>query len=296
MEKLIIEARVNELAVRDENPNVPYLPKEIISDAKACYDAGASILHYHGRNSDGTPNHSPEFYLEVNSGIRELCPILLHPSLGYVAKDADAKERFSGIDEMMKNSNTKPDLVPMDMGSVNVDWWDPIQNRYTTTDLIYKNSTATLMYFAERIIKYNLKQYLVTWNVSFTRQIDAFIKMGIIPEPAFICICMTDKINLSGHPGTPEGLTANLQFFPKDRNIVWTAVNYKGNLFRLTEMVIKMGGHISIGLGDYSYTEYGILHNSEIIHMVAKQGRKFGREPASVSDVKRIIGISENGI
>ena len=44
MNKIIIEARVNELAPRDENPNVPFLPEEIIQDAKACYDAGASII------------------------------------------------------------------------------------------------------------------------------------------------------------------------------------------------------------------------------------------------------------
>ena len=35
MDKIIIEARVNELAPRDENPNVPVTPDEIIADAKA---------------------------------------------------------------------------------------------------------------------------------------------------------------------------------------------------------------------------------------------------------------------
>jgi uncharacterized protein (DUF849 family) len=43
MDKIIIEARVNELAPRDENPNVPFLPDDIIRDAQACYEAGASI-------------------------------------------------------------------------------------------------------------------------------------------------------------------------------------------------------------------------------------------------------------
>ena len=35
MAKIILEARVNEFALRDENPNVPYLPEEIIADAQA---------------------------------------------------------------------------------------------------------------------------------------------------------------------------------------------------------------------------------------------------------------------
>ena len=62
MAKIIIEARVNELALRDENPNVPFLPEEIIVDAKACYDAGASIIHYHGRTATGEPDHDPKIY------------------------------------------------------------------------------------------------------------------------------------------------------------------------------------------------------------------------------------------
>ena len=62
MAKIIIEARVIEFALQDENPNVPYLPEEIIADAQACYDAVASIIHYHGRTATGEPDHDPKIY------------------------------------------------------------------------------------------------------------------------------------------------------------------------------------------------------------------------------------------
>ena len=82
MEKIIIEARVNELEGRNGNPNVPFTPSEVIRDAKACYDAGASIIHFHGRTPSGAPEHTPAYYLETNAGIRDACPILIHPTLG----------------------------------------------------------------------------------------------------------------------------------------------------------------------------------------------------------------------
>ncbi len=293
MDKIIIEARVNELAPRDENKNVPFLPSEIVRDAKACFDEGASILHYHGRSADGTPEHAAEFYLETNAGIRDLCPILIHPTLGYVAHDADAMGRFAAVEEMMKHPSTAPDFAPMDVGSVNVDWWNPSDNSYDTTNLIYKNSTETLMHFADRIKHHGLKQYLVSWNVSFTRQIEAFMKMGVIPEPAYVCFCLTDGIMLAGHPGTPEGLDAHTVFLPKDRNIIWTVVNYKGNLLLLTEKIIKQGGHISIGLGDYPYTEFGEPTNAEIIAKVVEQARALGREPATVEETRQILQMGE---
>ncbi|WP_373089043.1 3-keto-5-aminohexanoate cleavage protein [Sneathiella sp.] len=295
-DKIIIEARVNELALRDENPNVPFLPAEIIRDAKACYDEGASIAHYHGRKADGAPEHDAEFYLETNAGIRAECPILLHPTLGYVANDADARERFSAVEEMMKEASTAPDFAPMDVGSVNVDWWNPEEGKFDTTDLIYKNSTATLMYFADRIKHFGLKQYLVSWNVSFTRQIEAFMKMGVIPEPAYVLFCLTDGIMLAGHPGTPEGLDAHTTFLPKDREIVWTVSNYKGNLLLLTEKIVKAGGHISIGLGDYPYAEYGAPTNAEIIAKVVEQARALGREPATVEETREILKMGKVNI
>ncbi|NKB57386.1 MAG: 3-keto-5-aminohexanoate cleavage protein [Alphaproteobacteria bacterium] len=290
MDKIIIEARVNELAARDENPNVPFLPSEIIRDAKACYDEGASIIHYHGRTATGEAEHDAAFYLQTNAGIRAQCPILVHPTLGYVANDADAMGRFAAVEEMMKRPETAPDFAPMDIGSVNVDWWDPENNTYTTTNLVYENSTETLMHFADRIKHHQLKQYLVSWNISFTRQIEAFMKMGVITEPAIVLLCMTDGTSLAGHPGTPEGLDAHTTFLPKDRNVLWSAMNYKGNLLLLTEKVIKAGGHISIGLGDYPYLELGgTPTNADIIAKVVEQARALGREPATVEETREIL-------
>lgn len=295
MDKIIIEARVNELAPRDENPNVPFLEEEIIADAKACYDAGAAILHYHARTGDGAPTHDAEFYLKTNAGIREQCPILIHPTLGYVANDADAMGRFAAVEEMMKDARTAPDFAPMDVGSVNVDWWNPGEAKFDTTDLIYKNSTETLMHFAERIKHHNLKHYLVSWNVSFTRQIEAFLKMGVLPEPAHILIVLTDGIMLAGHPGTPEGLDAQTMFMPKDYKTSWTVANYKGDLLLLTEKIIREGGHVSIGLGDYPYAEYAVngrsLTNADLIAKVVEQARALGREPATVEETRQMLDI-----
>lgn len=289
MDKIIIEARVNELAPRDENPNVPFLPQEIAADAVACHEAGAAIVHFHGRAADGAPDNSPAHYLSTVGAIKRACPILIHPSLGYVANDADAPTRFAAVELAMSDPVTMVDFAPMDVGSVNVDWWDPEKQQYRTTDLIYKNSTATLMYFAERIKYHRLIPYLVSWNVSFTRQIDAFLKSAVLSEPAYVCFCLTDGIMLSGHPGTADGLDAHLMFLPNDRRFVWTVVNYKGDLFGLTEKIIRAGGHISIGTGDYPYANLGRPTNAELVAKVASQARDLGREPATADEARAIL-------
>ncbi|RYF08022.1 MAG: hypothetical protein EOO77_25410 [Oxalobacteraceae bacterium] len=82
MDKLIIEVRMNELASKAGNPNVPYEAEEIISDALACAEAGASIVHFHGRKADGGETSDPAFYKQVISRLREQSDILIHTTLG----------------------------------------------------------------------------------------------------------------------------------------------------------------------------------------------------------------------
>jgi uncharacterized protein (DUF849 family) len=45
-------------------------------------------------------------------------------------------------------------------------------------------------------------------------------------------------------------------------------MTYGGNLFGLVEAIITRGGHVSIGLGDHPYNEYGMPTNAELIRRV----------------------------
>ena len=49
MHKMMIEAAINELASKEDNPNVPYSPEDIARDAVACIEAGATIPALFGR-------------------------------------------------------------------------------------------------------------------------------------------------------------------------------------------------------------------------------------------------------
>lgn len=293
MRKLIIEARVNEYMSREQgNPNVPYSPEEIAREAVACREAGAAILHFHARQPDGAPDHDAAGYAETVRLIRERSDILVHPTLGYVTLEAPAEARIAHILEMAKDRAQAPHFAPMDMGSLNVDRYNAQARRFETTELVYRNSTGTLMHFAEAIRGAGLKPYLVSWNIGFTRYMGAFLEMGLLEEPAFLCFCLTDNTFLGGHPGTLRGLQAHLDFLPEGRRVEWTVVNFGGNLFSLAAPIIAQGGHVSIGLGDYTYHELGQPTNAELISRIATIARELGREVASPEEAKAILGIA----
>ena len=70
-------------------------------------------------------------------------------------------------------------------------------------------------------------------------------------------------------------------------------MNFKGDLFQLTEKIIREGGHISIGLGDYAYAEGGRnLTNAEVIDRVVAQARQLGREVADVAETRAILAMN----
>ena len=56
MEKLIITGAICGAEVsKEHNPGVPYTIEEIGREAELAYNAGASIIHLHVREDDGTP-------------------------------------------------------------------------------------------------------------------------------------------------------------------------------------------------------------------------------------------------
>ena len=72
---MIIEARVNEYAMRDQNPHVPWKAEEIADTAARCREAGASILHFHARAHDGSPLQTVDENAEIIRRVRSKCAI-----------------------------------------------------------------------------------------------------------------------------------------------------------------------------------------------------------------------------
>lgn len=291
MKKLIIEARINEYMMREQgNPNIPYLPAEIASEAAACREAGAAIVHFHARKADGSPEHSAEVYEDKMRRVRASSDILVHPTLGYnTVDDHSGQARLRHILELAKDKATAPHFVPLDMGSLNVDRYNPREKRFETTTQIYTNPTGDLMYFAEQVRAAGLKPYLTCQNIGFLRYANAFADMGLLSEPLYMCLVMTDNIYLGGHPPTLKGLQAHLDFLPPGKAVEWTAMSYGGNLFGLVAAVVSQGGHISIGLGDHPYSEWGTPTNAELIRRVVAIARECGREIATPQEAWQML-------
>lgn len=288
--KLILEARINEYMMRDGNPHVPWTPAEIADAATQAREAGAAIVHFHVRRNDGSPAHDYETYAETIRLIRAGSDILVHPTLGQITLAGDTA-RLAHIERLCLDPVLKPDFAPVDLGSTNIDRYDDERKVYETTNRTYLNAIGTLQMFATRLRELGVKPAFISWTVPFTRTLDAFMDMGIADEPAYLLFEMTDCGIRGGHPGTVRGLRAHTDFLPVGRRIEWTVCNKVGNLIAPAAAAIEEGGHVAVGLGDYTYPEMGAPTNAEVIRFFARLAAAMGREVATPLEARAMLGM-----
>ncbi len=113
MTKLIITAAICGAEVmKEHNPYVPYTIDEIILEAQSAYEAGASVIHLHVREDDGSPTQAIERYRLVVDGIKKVClDVIIQPSTGG-AVGMSREERLQPL-------ALQPEMVTLDCGSVN---------------------------------------------------------------------------------------------------------------------------------------------------------------------------------
>ncbi len=292
MEKLIIEVRINEYASRKENANVPFSPAEICEEAIHCWREGASIIHYHARDPQtGAPSAETAHYAATARLIKEKSDLIIMPTLGaWTLPSPDARMRH--IIEMAEDPATRPDFAPIDMGTSNVDVYDKRKKRFHTEDVIYMNPTKTLRYFAETIRAARVRPYMALWNVSGIRVTEAFVESGIFERPLYAGIVLSEAGLFAGNPGTVRGMQAMADFIPAHLKMHWSVMCVGGNIFPLVGSTLERGGHIAIGLGDYPYPEIGTPRNAELVERIAEMARQIGREIATPSEARKMLGLS----
>lgn len=288
-DKVIIEVRINEYLMRDRNRNIPWTPEEIARDAAACREAGASIVHFHARNDDGSASHDTGVYGAAVRLIRERSDILVHPTLGFVTVAGDA-ERIRPLKTLMQDPATRPDFAPTDMGSMNIDTYDRAANAFRSNDKVYVNSIKTLEFFCREMQGGGVKPSLLVWSIPGMRTVDAFMNLGIVKAPAFVTFVVSDTY-IGAHPATPEGLQAHLAFLPADKDIAWSVLSKGASLLKAAPVILERGGHFSIGLGDYAYPELGMPTNADLVREVVKMAAAAGRSPATPADTRAMLGM-----
>ena len=137
-EKLIISAALTGAATnRSHCPYIPFTPKELGEESKRAVDAGASIVHIHAREDDGTPSWRTEVFEEIHEEVRKRCSdVIINFSTGAIGMSAAERTKHLHA--------TKPDMAAFNMGSMNYAIFSKKAKQFFW-NAVFENSFDTMM-------------------------------------------------------------------------------------------------------------------------------------------------------
>jgi 3-keto-5-aminohexanoate cleavage enzyme len=269
MEPLIITAAVNGAeTMREHNPNVPYTPVEIAEEAVRCREAGAAMVHVHGRLDDGTPTQDRATFKAILQEIRARTDILVQFSTGG-AVWMDVEERIEALD-------LRPDMATLTTGTVNFG------------DDVFMNSWPMMKTIAERLGKYGIRPEIEVFDTAMVDNALRLVKEGLLDEPLHFDFVL-------GVPGAMGARVQNLEFLigmiPAEST--WSVAGIGRHELPLGYYAIEHGGHVRVGLEDNIYLEKGVLADGswQLVDKIAVRSEELGRKmatPVEAADRLRI--------
>lgn len=271
MEKLIITAAICGAEVlKDHNPAVPYTVEECVREAKSAVEAGASIIHLHVREDDGTPTQSKERFRVIMEAIRKECPdVIIQPSTGGAVGMTN--------DERLQPTELLPEMATLDCGTLNFGG-----------DEIFENTENTIKYFGEKMIERGIKPELEVFDKSMIDMALRLQKKGYIKTPMHFDFVM----------GVNGGIGGDLRDFIFLRGSIpagstYTVAGVGRYEFPLAMAAIIDGGHVRVGFEDNVYLSKGVLakSNGELVAKVVRMAKELGREIATPAEAREILGL-----
>jgi len=273
MEKLIITCAICGAEVlKKHNEYVPYTIAEIQSEALKAYNSGASIIHLHVRNDDGTPTQNKERFKEAIDAIKEVAPdVIIQPSTGGAVGMSN--------DERLQPIELLPEMCTLDCGSVNFGG-----------DELFINTENDIIYFAEKIYEKNITPELECFGKMHVDQVLNLRKKGHIKNHMHFSFVL--GVN-GGQTGEERDFIFLKDSIPEDAT--YSVAGIGRYEFSLAELSIKHGGHVRVGLEDNIYISKGIKAkgNEELVKKVVELASLYNREIATPNEARRILKIKE---
>jgi len=254
---------------RENNPNIPYTTREIADSSIEAAQAGATVVHLHVRENDGTPSGRPELFKDVITRIRAGSDLLTMVSTGG-SNDMSIEERTTGLE-------ASPDISGVESGSMNFG------------DETFITAPPAGRGIVNRALEAGIALEVECFDVGHVISAVNWLEQGILPAPL--------RINLVfGVPGgidaSPEALDAMLR--PLPAGTFWTVTCIGRHHRRMIALALLKGAPgIRTGLEDVAYMSRGVLapSNAALVEMVVDLAGSLGREVASQDKTKELLAI-----
>ena len=267
------------LANRNQCPAIPSPPAEIAEEARRAYEAGASVVHIHARNDDGSPTASPAVFAKIKEECRKRSPIILNFSTGTLSDDVSEQVAYL--------RDVRPEIGALNMGTMNYAKYSDKRKSFVF-DMVFPNTYEKIIKLLSVMNEAGVKPELECFDAGHTAGIKPLLDMGVLKGPLQFSFIVNV---LGGIPATVESLQLQTKIMPAGSE--WEVIGISNCQWRMLATALVLGGNIRCGLEDHLYLPNGEMatSNAALVEVAARLTRDVGRRPATVEEAREILAL-----
>lgn len=282
MDKAVITCALTGVLTNPQQHPVPVTPDEMAREARAAFDAGASIIHVHYRSQEPglghLPSWDPEVAATITDAIRAACPgVIINMTTGVVGPDVSGP--------LACLARVRPELAAMNAGSLNYlkvrakgAWaWPPI---------LFDNPVEKVETMLAAMKEVGARPEFECFDVGIVRSVGLYVDVGLTEDPDYNFVMGV----ASGMPPDPDLLTLLTRYTKPGCSWQVTAIG-RQEVWPLHRRAAELGGNLRTGVEDTFYLPDGAKTpgNGALVEALAKVARDVGREVASPAEARKIM-------
>lgn len=268
---IICVAITGSLPQKGNNPAIPISIEEQVESTHEAFEAGASIVHAHVRNPDGSPTSDPERFAHLVAGLRKHCPgLIIQLSTG--GRSGANKERGGMLP-------LRPDMASLAVGS----------NNFPTR--VYENQPDLVNWLASEMLKYGVKPEIEAFDLSHIFQAAAMVEDGRLEGPLHIQYVMGVKNALPvDRPALEFMIETTKRLMPE---ATWCAAGIGRHQATVNDWCAELGGHCRTGLEDNVRLDKERLapSNAALVEKCREILERHGRRPATIAEARALLKL-----
>jgi 3-keto-5-aminohexanoate cleavage enzyme len=285
--QVCVEVALNGAWTRRVQPRMPIAPEQIVAEAVACAEAGASVVHFHAYDvASGEQTTDVEVLARIIEGIRARADVIVYPTVRYLSNaqaiGPDAGElRFAHVEALAERGLLE--WMVIDPGSFNlVSQRDVQQGKPGVVDI---GAPDAIRHALRVAAKHRLHPGLAIYEPGYLRLGGALCQaLPGVPAP-LMRLMFSDQFTF-GFPPTALALRAYLALLAEVApDAPWMMAGLGVDLRALIPLAVELGGHVRVGLEDW--TLGSSVSNLDLVTQAVRQIVQAGGSAAGAAEVRR---------
>ncbi len=249
------------------SPWLPVTPDEIAEASIGAWEAGASIIHLHARNPDGSPTPDPDVFMQFLPRIKQSTDAVVNISTGG-GHGMSLEERLAGA------LRASPEMTSLNMGSMNFGLY-PILDKISefrhdwerrhlenSRDFIFRNTFKDIEYILKELGEgHGVRFEFECYDIGHLYSLAHFLDRGLVKPPLFV----QSIFGILGGIGADEENLMHARriadkLFGDDYR--WSVLAAGRHQMSFVTMAAMLGGNVRVGLEDSLYIAKGELAKS----------------------------------